>query len=103
MARSPLCAGEDMKHVCYGLSSEAVGRGLMNERSDDVGFGSREARARGEHGQKRGFEAQRKSKATPPGEASSPRIAREKTTTERAREKKAATRRRAHSKMPSAA
>ena len=35
---------------CYGLSSEAVGRGLMNERSDDVGFGSREARARGEHG-----------------------------------------------------
>ena len=50
VARSPFYAGEDMKYVCYGLSSEAVGRGLMNERSDDVGFGSREARARGEHG-----------------------------------------------------
>ena len=103
VARSRLCAGEDMWYVCYGLSREAIWRGLMNERSDDVGFGSREARARGEHGQKRRFEAQRKSKATTPGDASSPRIAREKTTTKRAREKKAATRRRAHSKMPSAA
>jgi len=67
------------------------------------GFGSREARARGEHGKERRFEAQRKSKATQTGEASSPRIAREKPTAERAREKKAAARRRAHSKMPNAA
>ena len=44
------------------------------------GFGSREARARGEHGKERRFEAQRKSKATQTGEASSPRIAREKPT-----------------------
>ena len=70
VARSRLCAGEDMWYVCYGLSREALWQGLMNERSDDVGFGSREARARGEHGQKRCFEAERKSErrrqATPP-------------------------------------
>ena len=34
VARSPFYAGEDMKYVCYGLSSEAMWQGLMNERSD---------------------------------------------------------------------
>ena len=34
VARSPFYAGEDMKHVCHGLSSEAMWQGLMNERSD---------------------------------------------------------------------
>ena len=103
VARSPFYAGEDMKHVCHGLSSEAAWRGLMNERSDGGGLGSREARARGEHGKERRFEAQRKSKATTPGDASSPRIAREKTPSERARVKKAAPHRRTQSIMPNAA